>query len=225
MKRSTINTLILEAIETFDQTGIKLPPFAYWPPKEWTTKGSEIDEIRDNGLGWDVTDFGTGDFENCGLLLFTIRNGNYHHPEKYPKTYAEKIMIVKEKQLTPYHFHKKKREDIINRSGGNLVLELYRSNDNLEFLDEPFSVSIDGIRRDCQPGERVVLTPGESICLVPYLCHKFYGAEGKGTVIVGEVSDVNDDNADNFFIDVSRFPLIKEDAEPVHLLCTDYQSS
>ena len=32
-------------------------------------------------------------------------------------------------------------------------------------------------------------------------------------------------NADNFFIDVPRFPSITEDAEPVHLLCTEYPSS
>jgi D-lyxose ketol-isomerase len=223
MKRSAINAHILEAIKTFEQAGIKLPPFAYWKPEEWNSKGSEIDEIRENNLGWDVTDFGTDDFENFGLLLFTIRNGNYHHPEKYPKSYAEKIMIVKEKQLTPYHFHRKKREDIINRGGGNLVLELYMSNDNLERLDKPFSVSIDGTKRNCQPGERIVLTPGESICLVPYLCHNFYGEEGKGTVIVGEVSSVNDDNEDNFFIDVPRFPSITEDEKPLYLLCTDYQ--
>ena len=108
MKRSSINTHILEAIRTFEQAGIKLPPFAYWKSDEWNSKGSEIDEIRENSLGWDVTDFGTGDFANFGLLLFTIRNGNYHHPEKYPKSYAEKIMIVGEKQVTPYHFHRKK---------------------------------------------------------------------------------------------------------------------
>jgi len=222
MKRSSINTLILEAIEIFENAGIKLPPFAYWKPDEWKLKGLEIDEIRDNSLGWDVTDFGTGDFNKFGLLLFTIRNGNYHHPDKYPKSYAEKIVVVKEKQETPYHFHQKKREDIINRSGGNLVLELYLSNDNLDYVNESFSVSIDGRNKDCQPGERIVLTPGESICLVPYLCNKFYGEEGKGTVIVGEVSSVNDDNQDNFFIDVPRFPSITEDEEPVHLLCTDY---
>jgi D-lyxose ketol-isomerase len=222
MKRSAINSIILEAIETFDQARIKLPPFAFWKPEEWRSYGSEIDEIRDNGLGWDVTDFGTNDFENFGLLLFTIRNGNYHHPDKYPKSYAEKIMIVNEKQETPYHFHQKKQEDIINRSGGNLVLELHLSNDNLDLLDESFSVSVDGRKKFCQPGEKIVLTPGESICLVPYLSHKFYGAEGKGTVIVGEVSSVNDDNKDNFFIDVPRFPSITEDEEPVHLLCTDY---
>ena len=223
MKRSAINTQILEAIKTFEQTGFRLPPFAYWKPEEWKLKGSEIEEIKENSLGWDVTDFGTDNFENFGLLLFTIRNGNYHHPEKYPKSYAEKIMIVKEKQVTPYHFHRKKREDIINRGGGNLVLELYMSNDNLERLEKPFSVSIDGTKRNCQPGERIVLTPGESICLVPYLCHNFYGEEGKGTVIVGEVSSVNDDNEDNFFIDVPRFPSITEDEDPVYLLCTDYQ--
>jgi len=223
MKRSSINTHILEAIRTFEQASIKLPPFAYWKSDEWNSKGSEIDEIRENSLGWDVTDFGTGDFANFGLLLFTIRNGNYHHPEKYPKSYAEKIMIVGEKQVTPYHFHQKKQEDIINRGGGNLVLDLYWSNDNLERLDKSFSVSIDGLQKDCQPGEQIILMPGESICLVPYLCHQFYGEEGKGTVIVGEVSSVNDDNEDNFFIDVPRFPSITEDEEPVHLLCTDYK--
>ena len=222
MKRSTINKLISEAVRTFERAGIKLPPFAFWKPEEWKLKGSEIDEIRDNGLGWDVTDFGIGDFEHFGLLLFTIRNGNYHFPDKYPKSYAEKVMIVNENQETPFHFHQKKREDIINRIGGNLVLELYMSNDQLDLLNEPFSVSIDGTRKNCQPSEKVVLTPGESICLEPYLCHKFYGEDGKGTVIVGEVSSVNDDNQDNFFIDVPRFPSITEDEEPLYLLCTDY---
>ena len=222
MKRSQINAHILEAMKTFEQSSVKLPPFAYWKPEDWESKGPEIDEIRDNNLGWDMTDFGTGDFENFGLLLFTIRNGNYHHPDKYPKTYAEKIMIVKENQVTPYHFHRNKREDIINRGGGNLVLELYWSNDDLQLLDKSFSVSIDGVKKDCQPGEKVILKPGESICLVPYLCHKFYGEDGKGTVIVGEVSSVNDDNEDNFFIDVPRFPSIDEDEDPVYLLCTDY---
>jgi len=225
MKRSAINKEILEAIEIFNKAGIKLPRFAYWPADEWESKGSEIDEIRDNGMGWDVTDFGKDDFDNFGLLLFTIRNGNYHHPQKYPKSYAEKIMIVRENQVTPFHFHKKKREDIINRAGGELVLELYMSNDNLEYLDKSFEVAIDGMCRKYQPGDHVILAPGESICLEPYLCHKFYGAKGKGTVIVGEVSDVNDDKQDNFFIDVARFPSIIEDEQPIHLLCTDYQSS
>ncbi len=223
MKRSRINSLIGEAKELFGRAGFKLPPFAFWTPEEWKKKGHEVDEIRKNALGWDVTDFGSRDFDNVGLLLFTIRNGNYHNPEQYPKPYAEKIMVVKENQVTPYHFHWKKREDIINRGGGELVLELYRSTKDEKLSDESFTVSVDGVERKCRPGEKVVLKPGESICLEPYVYHKFYGAPGKGTVVVGEVSAVNDDNTDNRFLDApGRFPRIEEDEPAVHLLCNEY---
>lgn len=57
-------------------------------------------------LGWDLTDFGFGDFNKCGLILFTIRNGNFM---KDKKPYAEKIMIVEELQETPMHFHWSRR--------------------------------------------------------------------------------------------------------------------
>ncbi len=223
MKRSRINALITEAKELFAYAGFKLPPFAFWTPEEWKSKGHEADEIRTNALGWDVTDFGSGDFDNVGLLLFTIRNGNYHHPDQYPKPYAEKIMVVKENQVTPWHFHWKKREDIINRGGGELVIELQKSTRDEKPSNEPFSVSIDGVTRKCKPGEKVVLSAGESICLEPYVYHKFYGAKGKGTVVVGEVSAVNDDKTDNRFLDApGRFPKIEEDAPPLHLLCNEY---
>jgi D-lyxose ketol-isomerase len=223
MRRSRINALITEAKQLFAAQGFKLPPFAFWTPEEWNSKGHEVDEIRKNALGWDVTDFGFRDFDRIGLLLFTIRNGNYHHPEEYPKPYAEKIMVVKENQVTPYHFHWKKREDIINRGGGELVLELYKSTKDEQLSDESFSVSIDGVQRSCKPGERVVLGPGESICLEPFVYHKFYGAAGKGTVVVGEVSAVNDDTTDNRFLDApGRFPEIEEDTAPIHLLCNEY---
>lgn len=39
-------------------------------------KRKEYDEIRDNMLGWDITDFGLGDFEHTGFSLITLRNGN-----------------------------------------------------------------------------------------------------------------------------------------------------
>ena len=41
-------------------------------PEEWKTKGHEFDEIRDNMLGWDITDYGMGDFDKYGFpcLLF-----------------------------------------------------------------------------------------------------------------------------------------------------------
>jgi D-lyxose ketol-isomerase len=223
MKRSEINREIREAKALLEQHGFRLPPFAFWTPEDWKTKGHECDEIRENLLGWDVTDFGSGDYLETGLFLFTLRNGNYHMSDKYPKAYAEKIMIVKEKQVTPMHFHWNKEEDIINRGGGELVIELYKATADEKPSDEPFSVSVDGVRRACNPGDMVVLTPGESICLEPYVYHRFYGAPGKGRVLTGEVSAVNDDANDNRFLDpIGRFPEIEEDEPPVHLLCNEY---
>lgn len=226
MTRSQVNSRIAEAKTMFAQAGIKLPPFAYWSPADWQDKGPKYDEIRDNRLGWDDTDFGSAEFESCGLLLFTLRNGSYVDPAAYPKRYAEKVMIVREEQITPMHFHWQKREDIIDRAGGNLVLELYKSDPNEGLSQEMFSVSVDGRRMTCRPGERIVLTPGESVCLEPYIYHKFYGEKGKGPVIVGEVSDVNDDVNDNRFLQpLGRYPSIEEDTAPLHLLCTEYPAT
>lgn len=226
MKRSEINRYIREARELFESISFKLPPFGSWSPDDWRNKGCEADEIRDNQLGWDITDYGEGDYERIGLLLFTIRNGNYNRQDAYPKGYAEKIMIIKENQVCPMHFHWRKREDIINRGGGNLVIELYRAGDNELLTERSFTVSVDGVSRLCRPGDRVILTPGESICLEPYVYHKFYGEQGLGEVIVGEVSDVNDDDNDNRFLTpLKRFPQIVEDEPPVHLLCNEYPPS
>ncbi len=223
MKRSEINRLIIEAKKTFADYGFLLPPFAYWTPDDWEKKGAEADEIRDNALGWDVTDFGKGDFNRWGLLLFTIRNGNPYRSDQYPKQYAEKIMIVREGQMTPLHFHWKKREDIINRAGGELVFEAFRATPDESLSKERFILSMDGVRRELGPGERFSLAPGMSVTFDPFTYHLFYGAPGKGTVVVGEVSAVNDDQEDNrFYEPLGRFPTIEEDASPVHLLCKEY---
>ena len=223
MKRSEINKLVDEACEFFSSCHFRLPPFALWTPERWQATGSEANEIRDNELGWDVTDYGLGRFYEVGLLLFTIRNGNHARAEAYPKGYAEKIMMVRESQVTPYHYHWNKREDIINRGGGNLVIDLYHADDRNKFSNREFSVSVDGVRRAVGPGDRVILTPGESICLEPYVYHTFYGEKGGGSVMVGEVSDVNDDRSDNcFYEELGRFPEIIEDEAPRYYLCTEY---
>jgi len=222
MKRSEINGLIQEAKEFFAKHRFVLPPFAFWGPEDWKKLGAECDEIRDNSLGWDLTDFGSGDYYRTGLLLFTLRNGNPDN-SRYTKPYAEKIMIVRERQITPMHFHWSKMEDIINRGGGFLVLELYRANpdDESKFWDRSFEVSLDGVSRVCRPGEQVRLPPGSSICLEPFVYHAFW-AEG-GTCLVGEVSKVNDDTSDNRFHEPrGRFPAIAEDEPPLHLLCNEY---
>ena len=220
MKRSEINMLIKEAITFINKHQFKLPPFAFWTPEEWKSKGSEYNEIRESMLGWDITDYGLGNFYQTGLLLFTIRNGLIHKPAH--KTYAEKLLIVRENQITPYHFHWKKMEDIINRGGGILCVKLYNSSpDGSTFLNTDISVSIDGRNSTAPAGTIVELKPGESITLPTGLYHKFWGKGG--TVLVGEVSQVNDDRTDNRYHDkIGRFPLIEEDAPPLHLLFSEY---
>ncbi len=111
LKRSLINRSIQQAIQAFACFGIHLPPFAFWTPEEWQAKGREVNEIRDCLLGWDVTDFGSGEFERTGRTLFTLRNGNSRLPG-YPKVYAEKLLLNPEGQRAPAHFHVRKMEDI-----------------------------------------------------------------------------------------------------------------
>jgi len=222
MKRSEINAIMQKADDFIHSRGFFLPPFAYWTPEDWTKKGAEVSEIVDNKLGWDITDFARGDFNATGLFLFTIRNGNIQGGQKLKgKLYAEKIMVVEDSQVTPMHFHWKKMEDIINRGGGDLQIQLYNATAE-EQLDEKNEVlvSIDGLRRTLRPGDTVRLTPGESICLEQRCYHKFWG---EGRVLVGEVSLVNDDQQDNCFYEpTGRFPEIEEDVPPFHLLCNDY---
>ena len=220
MKRSQINSLIEDALTFFEGMNFKLPPWGYWTLEDWKNCGEECREIFTNQLGWDLTDFGLGNFERAGLLLFTIRNGNLKTDRK---PYAEKIMIVGEGQVTPMHFHWSKMEDIINRGGGNLMMELYPTDEKEDYGEQHFEVSLDGIRKSFEPGSIVRLRPGESITLEQGLYHKFYGEEGKGKVLVGEVSAVNDDHTDNRFHDeLGRFPEIEEDVQPGHLLVGDY---
>ena len=124
MKRSEINRYIDEARAFFAEHSFYLPVWVDWTPEEWATKGEECEEIRRNQLGWDVTDFAKGDFMKEGLTLVTIRNGNVKYDKK---SYCEKIMFVRENQITPTHFHWKKMEDIINRGGGTLCIKLWKA--------------------------------------------------------------------------------------------------
>jgi D-lyxose ketol-isomerase len=221
MRRSEINELIREALGFFEEMNFKLPPWGYWPIETWKENRAFCEEIFDNELGWDLTDFGLGHFSETGLILFTLRNGN---PKKDRKPYAEKIMIVDEDQVTPMHFHLSKMEDIINRGGGNLMMQLYPSNEEKGLGDHEFEVNVDGIKKRLRPGTVLLLKPGESISLYQGLYHKFFGQPGKGKVLVGEVSSVNDDHTDNhFYTGVGRFSEIEEDSHPTHLLIGDYK--
>ena len=224
MKRSEINNIMRSADQFIRSRGLYLPPFAYWTADDWRKKGPEAREIVSNHLGWDITDFGKGDFSKFGLFLFTVRNGSVDNWKTLRgKLYAEKIMIVEENQITPYHFHWNKMEDIINRGGGNLMIQLYNATPQEEF--DPTSnvvLSVDGVERTFTAGDILSLTPGESVSLPQYCYHQFWGQGGR--VLVGEVSMVNDDHSDNRFNPpTGRFPTIEEDEEPLYLLCNDYE--
>jgi hypothetical protein len=222
MKRSEINALIRQADDFIRSHQFHLPPFAYWTPADWQKKGAEAREIFDHRLGWDITDFGLGGFQHLGLTLFTIRNGSADALKTGKgKTYAEKLLITNVDQVTPFHFHWTKTEDIINRGGGKLLLQLYNSTTEGGLADTPIAVSMDGVEYHLDAGATVTLHPGESITLPTGLYHKFWGQES--TVLVGEVSVVNDDYTDNRFLDpIGRFPEIEEDEEPLYLLVGDY---
>ena len=222
MKRSEINRYLLRGIELFEANHFSLPPFAYFKLDDWRRHRYAADEIFSLQLGWDVTSFGSNDFVGTGLLSFTLRNGALGS-NTYTKPYAEKVMMVGEGQVTPRHFHWHKCEDIINRGGGNLVIEVWTADERLRIMDESFELTVDGIRRGFSSGDHLVLIPGESVCLEPYVAHRFYGEKGAGSVMVGEVSMVNDDSNDNCFIDGQlRFDEIEDDEVPLYYLASDY---
>jgi len=221
MKRSEVNSIIRGLEKFFAEHKFMLPVWASWSPEDWKGKYDICYEIIDNKLGWDITDFGSGDFNRVGLSLFTIRNGNW---DKKDKMYCEKIMVADEEQETPMHFHWAKTEDIINRGGGNLVMELYNATDDDKLSPDLVTVSIDGVLTTGEAGKPLILKPGQSICLKSRLYHRFYGEKGKGKVLIGEVSLVNDDAKDNRFYDkIGRFPEIDEDVKPYRLLVNDYE--
>jgi len=222
MKRSRINRLIEDALDFTGSLGFHLPPFARWSAEQWRSTGHEADEIREHRLGWDVTDFARGDFDRFGLVLFTLRNG---HPAAADtaKKYCEKIMVVRQGQTTPMHFHHAKMEDIINRGGGVLVCKVYQAAGDETLSDGPVLVSLDGVVREVPPGTEIDLHPGESITLPPRLYHAFWSRPGTGQVLAGEVSTVNDDETDNRFHEpLARFATIEEDEPARFLLCNEY---
>jgi D-lyxose ketol-isomerase len=224
VKRSEINRIMRESIDFLHDMKFLLPPFATWSESDWSGKGPECRKIVEQQLGWDITDFGSGDFGRVGLFLFTIRNGTFEDLDRpNGKVYAEKIMIVREEQLTPTHFHYQKMEDIINRGGGNLVIRLWNSTEDDQLAETDVTVAMDGVDVTIPAGGTITLRPGDSVCLPQRNYHRFWGEKGTGTILVGEVSRVNDDHVDNHFYDtLGRFPEIDEDEAPLYLLYNDY---
>lgn len=224
MKRSEINKALKQMEALIQEKRFELPPFCNFTPEEWQDKGHEYDEIRDNMLGWDITDFGQGDFQKTGFSLITIRNGNQKMQDVYKKPYAEKLLYLDEGQYAMNHFHWYKMEDIINRGGGNILIRVYNSLPD-ESIDKTGDVTVhtDGLTRVVPAGTQIRLTPGESLTITQGMYHDFEVEPGTGEVLIGEVSQCNDDANDNRFNPpAGRFPEIEEDEAPYRLLCNEY---
>ncbi len=233
LSRSQANAAIKTALTVLDRLGVHLPEFGYWPAARWHLVGEEAAEARDCMLGWDVTDFGGAQFERLGRTLFTLRNGS-GVDRRYPKPYAEKLLIEPEGQRSPIHYHLKKREDIINRGGGNVIVCLHRIGEDGMPGPGRIQVSIDGFSKTVEAGDRLRLRPGQSVSIPPSTFHQFWAEEGTGLridgvgyTVSGEVSSVCDDWRDNNFIDAwaNRFPKLIEDEPAAYYLCHEYPAA
>ena len=224
MKRSEIQQAISWAKDFLEQYHFALPMFADWTPEEWKSRRKEAETIIRTMRGWDVTTFGSDDFSKMGAVLFTIRNGLPDGSAGCP--YAEKLILMKEGQVLPNHFHKQKTEDIINRGGGVLVIRVYNSlPDGSVDREGDVRILCDGIERFIPAGTEVEITRGNSMTMYPGLYHEFTPKPGCGDVIAGEVSSINDDHTDNFFeIDCLRFIPVEEDCPITVPLCNEYEA-
>ena len=224
MKRSDIESYVNWAKHLVEDCGMKLPPFAYWDIDEWRRNTAQKERIIKTMLGWDVTDYGGGDFKTLGSVLFTIRNG-VMGTQGIGTPYAEKLLPTMDGQRLPLHFHYSKCEDIINRGGGVMWIKLYlnREDESVDY-DSDVTVYMDGVRVTVPAGETIYVNKGESITLTPRLYHTFGAVKGKGDLLVGEVSSVNDDTVDNHFAEnMMRFAKIEEDVPIRTPLLNEYR--
>lgn len=224
LSRSVIESSIEQAIEAFARFGLALPPWALWSKQQWQQHADDpaYNEVRDCMLGWDVTDFGSGRFEQIGRTLFTLRNGTTRTPG-YPKSYAQKYLFDPESQRAPAHFHRGKMEDICCLAGGNICVQLQGTNPDDTPSNEPLTVRVDGVAQSVAPRAIIRLRPGQSVCIPPRTIHQFWGEEGSGLTVSMEVSSVCDDWNDNFFLEpAERFPTVVEDIAATRCLCHEY---
>lgn len=197
--------------------------------EEWKS-AKDYDLVKHLMLGWDVTDFGSGDFKTTGAVLFTLRNGTLSG-EGSP--YAEKLIMFLPGQSIPFHYHIQKTEDIINRGGGILTVTLYNADrtqtpdGNRYPPDEHGDVVFytDGKKNVIPAGGTIDIPPGASITLRPYVYHKLGAKAGCGDLLAGEISSINDDLTDNVFLhSLPRFTKIEEDEKREFILCNEYNT-
>lgn len=212
MKRSQINAALRRAEDMLALHNWVLPDFARWTAADRAANRDRSRWLAERQIGWDVTDFGLGDFDRRGLVLFCARNGIFGPKDERP--YAEKLLFVEIGQETPYHAHRMKLEDIIVRGGGTLCIEFTPEGTEQPLSGEPVG---DTVRMDGQElpayGRTHRLRAGQGITVPRGMQHRFWAEDAP--VFAAEVSQCNDDRNDNFFLEpVARFSGIREDEAP-----------
>jgi D-lyxose ketol-isomerase len=222
MKRSFVEARIDAMLALCARHGVRLPPFASWSAEEYLADPDAARRIARAGLGWNVVEFKPGAFLSDGLSVFTLRMGDWRDLAKgRGRLYAEKALMAEDGQRTPHHYHIVKTEDVLNRGGARFVVELFKVDRSGAPLKERFRVLKDVKTLDLGPGDRVVLEPGESLTLEPFVAHAFW-AEG-GAVLAGEVSLANDDASDNYFLPALAPPApIEEDRAKRYVTVRDH---
>jgi D-lyxose ketol-isomerase len=219
MKRSEINRQMRDAEATFARHGVVPPPWALWSPAEWAQNPERARFCVEHQMGWIITDFGSGDFARRGLILLVTRNGIFGRPAE--RVYAEKYIVMLDGQEAPYHYHRTKTEDIVARGGGDLGLDLVNVDAAGRPIEAPVRILVDGDIRTVPARAPVRLKAGESLTLPPLQAHRFYGWPGTGTTLVAEISEVNDDLTDNYFLEPFGPMPIEEDEPAYHPLWAD----
>ena len=210
MKRSEINAALRSARAVCATQMFALPAWADWTLADHQAHPAQSAFLTERQIGWDVTDFGSGDFARRGLVLLCTRNGIQGVATERP--YAEKLLFVGVDQETPFHAHKVKLEDIICRGGGDLMVEFTREG----CFSDAATAMVDGAETPAFAGP-IRLRPGMSITIPRGLQHRFW-AEGAPAFVV-EVSQCNDDKGDNFFLEqLGRFSTIEEDEPALYPL-------
>lgn len=223
MKRSEIENAIASAKLLLAEHSLLLPMFGAWTLDTWKQNRNQIGDIRKTMRGWDVTDFNSGDFARVGAVLFTLRNGLLGHAE-IGCPYAEKYIIMQKGQSLPLHFHFSKTEDIINRGGATLKIQVFNSlpDESIDMTGD-VRVQMDGVDSVVKAGTMLRIEPGNSLTIRPFMYHLFLADEGP--LVAGEVSSINDDNTDNRFArQQGRFCPIVEDAPVTVPLCNEYDA-
>ena len=134
MKRSEVNKQIKFAIGIIEKSGIVLPNHAYWSLESWHQNRNLVDELRERAIGWNITDFGSGDFCKTGVILYTPSNGIFNSVTNEPldQTYAHRYFILRDGQEIMTEHHATKIEDIIVFAGAQLRVELHNVGPNEE---------------------------------------------------------------------------------------------